>query len=146
MDRDMEMYMVDYSVRVPLPSWAQGFKYPELVTHPTYREYEGDQVMTCYHQKQLQQKAISGVELFGFMRNHHKIESSFGLHDLLVLQSVKYFSYGNLTIFGWKGAVVDREGDVSIPCLYTDPSGNIVLNWRSVSNDWHPTYPAIMFM
>ena len=145
MDAGSAVCSVDYTVFVPLPSWAKGFKYPDLVTSPGYREYESDHVTVCYHQKQLLKKAISGVELYGFMRNHDKIASSLGLHDLLVLRSASFAPYADLTVFAWKGAVVDKEGDISIPYLYMDPHHNIILNWRSVSNDWHPSYPALMF-
>ena len=138
---------VDRSVLVTFPDWVKDVLHPELQnTGPA--KYGIAKLEQWLHDGQKDGKSVKGQVIYDHLKSSGLLEGCVGLADLLAIQQkgVAFFRrhFTGKAVFGWKSAVRDAGGSLSVPSLYGH-GGEVVLDWGWLGSDWDGDGPALRF-
>lgn len=136
---------IDYSTCPSYPDWVETVMHPEMESKgPT--EYDISKVEQWLHEKQKNGGRIEGNELYTHLKKTDTLKTCLGLRDLEEIQKkgIAFFRkhFQDKCVFGWKGVVRRRFGNLRAPYLYGD-GDEVALNWHWLGSDWVGRSPAL---
>lgn len=143
----------DRSVRPSYPNWvkAKSINSREFVTlertGPSHFNLETD-IEEWLHDGQKNDGYVSGNTIYEHLKENKMLESCLGLADLFAIQAKGITVFRKLfqgkVVFGWKSVVQRDDGSLLVPYLY-GYSGEVVVDWSYLGNDWRSSLPALRF-
>ena len=134
---------VDRSIRPEYPDFVKEVKYPELeLTGPA--DFDVTKLERYLHPKQVNGYAV-GNEIHEELIAKKMLEGCLGLTDLKAIQArgIGFFRkhFADKAVFGWKSVVLNRNGDLRVPCLYGDDE--VRLRWLWLDDYFFSSRPAL---
>jgi len=137
---------VNRAVMPEYPDWVKELLYPELEnTGPA--KFDISTLERWLHPKQVKGVA-EGNEIHDCLKNKNLLADCLGYADLLAIRSRgvvfyrKHFS--GKAVFGWKSAVRDHAGGLSVPCLI-ESDVRVGVDWGWLGSGWDSRSPALRF-
>lgn len=135
---------VDRSVCPEYPDFVKKAKHPEFeLTGPT--EFNVAELELWLHPKQ-KKGAISGNEIYEYLKTNKMLESCCNLADLRAIQArgIDFFRkhFAGKIIFGWGSVILNRDDDLHVPylCGFDD---EVRLGWIWLVDGWLSDRPAL---
>lgn len=136
---------VDRSIRPSYPDWMKEVMHPELENSGP-AEYDILAVEQWLHDGQKDGKWIEGNKIYSHLKETNTLKTCLGLRDLEEIQKkgIAFFRkhFKGKAVFGWAGIVRNRNGNLSVPCLY-EGGAKVVLNWHWTDSPWRSSNPAL---
>lgn len=137
---------VDRSVGNLRPSWATGFRDPELQKHGPER-FRLNKLDLWLHPDQ-EKGVVTGHVLYDYLRHNNRLESCLNLADGLEIQKkgIEVFRkfFGSNVVYLWKSVALRSGGRRYVPCL-CDGGGRVALRWGRLGRSWDSREPALRF-
>lgn len=136
---------INRSQPLQYPDWVRNPLYPELESRGPKRINLDDGVEQWLHPEQ-EKGCVKGTVIHEYLKDHNLLPTCLGFRELLAIQAkgVDFFRrhFQGKAVFGWKGVVLPRDGNLHVPCLIED-DGEVVLYWYWLESGWNAYYPAL---
>lgn len=140
---------VDRTVKPSYPDWVEEALHPDLEASGPF-EYDIANVERWLHDGQKGGKWIEGNKIYAHLKGTPDkpgdLKNHLGTRDLEEIRKkgIAFFRehFKGKAVFGWKGVVRRRSGDLRVPCLYED-GGKVVQGWFCLVNGWDDNDPAL---
>ena len=137
---------VDRTTPLVYPDWVTKALHPELENIGP-AEFDVEQLECWLHSDQ--KKGVAKGEIIcKYLETNDMLAGCLGLRDLQAIQKrglafVRKHFQGQ-AVFGWRSVVLDRSGNLRVPCLCGD-GGGVVVDWRWLVDGWLSDNPALRF-
>lgn len=136
---------VDYSVKPSYPDWMEEVFHPDLESNGL-AEYNINDVDLWLHDGQERGKWIEGSKINAYLTETGELKNHLGTRDLEEIQKkgIAFFRehFKEKVVFGWKGVVRSRSGNLRVPFLYEN-GVEVVLRWHFLDCDWRSNNPGL---
>lgn len=133
---------VNRTTPLPHPEWVKDALYDESVGPA---EIDPSKAELWLHDDQ-KTGVVTGTAIHNYLGEKKMIEGCYGLRELLAIQAkgITYFHkhFKGKVVFGWKGTVRHRDGNLLVPYLYVG-GGKVVLRWDWLGRGWRASSPAL---